>query len=290
MKSKTQIFKQKPNGIVISKFNSSLYKMKENIKENDYKIQINNYYLKFKNTQSLSTWVDDIKNNEIKDSLSMKNHIPFNILNNFSYINEINSYFKLSFDLFQKQVNMKYINVREKKFENNLILKIENDKNNYNDIKNTTPENIKLKNDINKNIKKLNNIVLNNNNKKIDQNNKNINDKKKNKIIKLLQDDIIKNNNNNNNFLYKKELLKSFPPKISNLYDKRYILEQSVCKYFINNNSYKKLNPSEVPNFLYNHIMIKNNKTKHENKKFNSISIVNRIKGKLLTIFYYSPI
>ena len=146
MKSKTQIFKQKPNGIVISKFNPSLYKEKENIKENDYKNQIYHNYLKFKNTQSLSTCIDDIKNNEIKDSLSMKNLIPFNILKNFSYINEINSYFKLSFDLFQKQFNLKYVNDKDKKFENNLILKIENDKNNYNDIKNTTPENnIKLK-------------------------------------------------------------------------------------------------------------------------------------------------
>ena len=84
--------------------------------------------------------------------------------------------------------------------------------------------------------------------------------------------------------------MKSFPPKISNLYDKKYILQQSVYKYFINNNSYKKLNASEVPNIFYNHIMIKNNKKKHENKKFNSISITNRIKGKLLTILYYSPI
>ena len=266
MKSKAQIFNQKCNGIIITEFNFSLYKENDNIKENDYKNRINNNYLQFKNTQSLSTCIDDIKNNEIKYSLSMKDLIPFKLLKNFSYINEINSYLKLSFDLFQKHVNLKYVNEKDKKFDN----------------KNITSENIRtLKNDvnINKNIKNKNNIVLNYNKKGV-KNINIINDKKNNKNIKIFQD----NNINNDNLLFKKELLKSFPPKIPNLYDKKYLLEQNANKNYFYNNTYKKINQSEVPNTFYNHIMYINN------KKFNSISITNRIKGKLLTILYYSPI
>ena len=281
LKSKTQIFRPK----TIISLNPLFYKEKEFLKEDDYKNQIiNNYnYLNLKNTQSISTSIDDIKNNEIKDFCSMNNLMPINILKNTILIKEINCLNKLSVNLFQKQINLKSNNENEKIFENKLILKIGKDKNSLNNNKNIIENNIEVKNVINP--KNVNNKNFNDN-----KTNKSIHSvirAKKNEESKIFQEDTIKNKNN---ILIKKELLSSFPPKISLLYNNKYLLESDTKNNFLNDNSYKKLSRSVVPNIFYNHIMIKNKKAKFENQKFNSISTTNRIKGKLLTIIYFIPI
>ena len=144
LKSKTQIFRPK----TIISLNPLFYKEKEFLKEDDYKNQIiNNYnYLNLKNTQSISTSIDDIKNNEIKDFCSMNNLMPINILKNTILIKEINCLNKLSVNLFQKQINLKSNNENEKIFENKLILKIGKDKNSLNNNKNIIENNIEVKN------------------------------------------------------------------------------------------------------------------------------------------------
>jgi len=286
LKSKTQIFRPK----TIISLNPLFYKEKEFLKEDDYKNQIiNNYnYLNLKNTQSISTSIDDIKNNEIKDFCSMNNLMPINILKNTILIKEINCLNKLSVNLFQKQINLKSNNENEKIFENKLILKIGKDKNILNKNKNIIENNIEVKNVINP--KNVNNCCFVNKNFNDNKTNKSIHSvirAKKNEESKIFQEDTIKNKNN---ILIKKELLSSFPPKISLLYNNKYLLESNTKNNFLNDNSYKKLSRSVVPNIFYNHIMIKNKKAKFENQKFNSISTTNRIKGKLLTIIYFIPI
>lgn len=286
LKSKTQIFRPK----TIISLNPLFYKEKEFLKEDDYKNQIiNNYnYLNLKNTQSISTSIDDIKNNEIKDFCSMNNLMPINILKNTILIKEINCLNKLSVNLFQKQINLKSNNENEKIFENKLILKIGKDKNSLNNNKNIIENNIEVKNVINP--KNVNNCCFVNKNFNDNKTNKSIHSvirAKKNEESKIFQEDTIKNKNN---ILIKKELLSSFPPKISLLYNNKYLLESNTKNNFLNDNSYKKLSRSVVPNIFYNHIMIKNKKAKFENQKFNSISTTNRIKGKLLTIIYFIPI
>ena len=273
LKSKTQIFRPK----TIISFNSFFYKEKEFLKEDDYKNQINNNYnyLNLKNTQSISTSIDDINNNEFKDFCSMNNLMPVNILKNTIFIKESNCLNKLSINLFQKQINFKSNNENEKKFGNKLILKIGKDKNSLNNNKNIIENSIEVKNVINP--KNVNNKDFNYN--KINKSIHNVIRTKKNEESKIFQEDTIKNKNN---ILIKKEVLNSFPPKISLLYNNKYLLESNTKNNFLNNNSYKKINRSVIPNIFYNHIMIKNNKA-----KIRKISTTNRIKGKLLTIVYF---
>jgi hypothetical protein len=213
----------------------------------------------------------------------MNNLMPINILKNTILIKEINCLNKLSVNLFQKQINLKSNNENEKIFENKLILKIGKDKNSLNKNKNIIENNIEVKNVINPKIVNNNNFNDNKTNKSIHS----VIRAKKNEESKIFQEDTIKNKNN---ILIKKELLSSFPPKISLLYNNKYLLESDTKNNFLNDNSYKKLSRSVVPNIFYNHIMIKNKKAKFENQKFNSISTTNRIKGKLLTIIYFIPI
>ena len=256
LKSKTQIFRPK----TIISLNPLFYKEKEFLKEDDYKNQIiNNYnYLNLKNTQSISTSIDDIKNNEIKDFCSMNNLMPINILKNTILIKEITCLNKLSVNLFQKQINLKSNNENEKIFENKLILKIGKDKNSLNNNKNIIDNNIEVKNVINpKNV--------NNNNFNDNKTNKSIHSvirAKKNEESKIFQEDTIKNKNN---ILIKKELLSSFPPKISLLFNYKYLLESDTKNNFVNDNSYKKLSRSVVPNIFNNHIMIKRQNSKIKN-------------------------
>ena len=281
LKSKTQIFRPK----TIISLNPLFYKKKEFLKEDDYKNQIiNNYnYLNLKNTQSISTSIDDIKNNEFKNFCSTDNIVPVNILKNTIFIKESNCLNKLSINLFQKQINFKSSNENEKKFENKLILKIGKDKNSLNNNKNIIENNIKVKNVINpKNVNTFSFVNKDFNDNKINKSIRNVIRTKKNEESKIFQEDTIKNKNN---ILIKKEVLSSFPPKISLLYNHKYLLEYNTKNIFLNNNSYKKINRSVIPNIFYNHIMIKNNKA-----KIRKISTTNRIKGKLLTIVYFIPI
>lgn len=281
LKSKSQFFRPK----TIISFNSFFYKEKEFLKENNYKNQINNNYnyLNLKNTQIISTSIDDIKNNEFKNFCSMNNLMPVNILKNTIFIKESNCLNKQSINLFQKEINFKSNNENEKKFENKLILKIGKDKNSLNNNKNIIENNIKVKNVINpKNVNTFSFVNKDFNNNKIDKSIHNVIRTKKNEESKIFKEDTIKNKNN---ILIKKEVLSSFPPKISLLYNHKYLLESNTKNNFLNNNSYKKINRSVIPNIFYNHIMKKNNKA-----KIRKISTTNRIKGKLLTIVYFIPI
>ena len=281
LKSKSQFFRPK----TIISFNSFFYKEKEFLKENNYKNQINNNYnyLNLKNTQIISTSIDDIKNNEFKNFCSMNNLMPVNILKNTIFIKESNCLNKQSINLFQKEINFKSNNENEKKFENKLILKIGKDKNSLNNNKNIIENNIKVKNVINpKNVNTFSFVNKDFNNNKIDKSIHNVIRTKKNEESKIFKEDTIKNKNN---ILIKKEVLSYFPPKISLLYNHKYLLESNTKNNFLNNNSYKKINRSVIPNIFYNHIMKKNNKA-----KIRKISTTNRIKGKLLTIVYFIPI
>jgi hypothetical protein len=179
----------------------------------------------------------------------MNNLMPINILKDTILIKEINCLNKLSVNLFQKQINLK---------SNKLILKIGKDKNRLNNNKNIIENNIEVKNVINP--KNVNNKNFNDN-----KTNKSIHSvirAKKNEESKIFQEDTIKNKNN---ILIKKELLSSFPPKISLLFNYKYLLESDTKNNFLNDNSYKKLSRSVVPNIFNNHIMIKRQNSKIKN-------------------------
>ena len=103
----------------------------------------------------------------------------------------------------------------------------------------------------------------------------NNNDKKeliKSKIYK--KDDETKDETNSEakNFILDKNLLKQFPPKVSSLYDKKY-----------------KFGNDKIPNVFYNHLLIANDEIKNK-ERLVKCSLTRRIKGKSLTILFYSPV
>jgi hypothetical protein len=103
----------------------------------------------------------------------------------------------------------------------------------------------------------------------------NNNDKKeliKSKIYK--KDDETKDETNSEakNFILDKNLLKQFPPKLPSLYDKKY-----------------KFGNDKIPNVFYNHLLITNDEIKNK-KRSVKYSLTRRIKGKSLTILFYSPV
>ena len=267
---RTKMFNQ--NNI---KFTSLFTNQKENIISNkECKYQNVNNYVKLENTQSFSTGTDDIKDNEIKYSLYEKSTKGNEILSNSSFLNEDNNSKKVIFQLSSQDKNSKEVKLSQ--YENKIFHKERGNKTEYNNSL------TKFEKDTN-NGNNLNNQKL----KKDFEFEKNLNRKK----------DIKNNNENtknfkeviNNNIIIKNKTLKSFPPKIPNLFDYKYNLSLDENNIFISD-YYKKINGSIIPNIFYNHLIINNNKISKENSNYFSISTTNRIKGKLLTILYFCPI
>lgn len=285
MKIKEKIRKEKIKSFIYKKYNSS-FSCKDITNLKNYKTENVSNSLKLKNTQSFSTGIDDVKDNETKEILSLDNLKSFKILQNFSYIYKNNNENKPILNLSQRKLKTSTSNIGLYKFEKKLISDIKNNKNIPS--RNIMNNNINLKKDVNKTInitsKNVNNISSENN-KKISPELNNINNNR---------NDINNNKNhikfNNNNLKLEKEFLKSFPPKMSNLYENNYMLYEKNLKNYNNNFSYLKLNRSKIPNAFYNHLMVHNNKTKNYNSSYYSISTTNRIRGKLLTILYFRPV
>lgn len=251
------------------KFNSLLTNQKENIIYNkDCKYESVNIFVKLENTQSFSTCTDDIKDNEKKDSLYEKNINVNNIFSNSDFAYEDCSSNKIIFRLSSKEKNFKKREGNSNKFGNK-IFKIDENKIDLNNKSNKINLN-------KKNSKKVNNLDFEfiNRKKEIKNNDEN---------IKIFKED---NENIKNN-----QTLKSFPPKIINLFHHKYNLSQNdENNNFINNDCYIKINMPKVPNVFYNHLMINNKKISKVNSNYFSISTTNRIKGKLLNILYVCPI
>ena len=103
----------------------------------------------------------------------------------------------------------------------------------------------------------------------------NNNDKKeliKSKIYKKDEETKDETNCDAKNFILDKNLLKQFPPKLPSLYDKKY-----------------KFGNDKIPNVFYNHLLITSDEIKNK-KRSVKYSLTRRIKGKSLTILFYSPV
>ena len=181
----------------------------------------------------------------------------------------------------QKSLNIKDINVHNYSFDNiRDILLINQQKEfimNYNDIE------LKLKKYINRlfynfiyfNNKVMALLFLLKMNKLESFSRRNNNDKKelvKSKIYKKDDETKDETNSDEKNFILDKNLLKQFPPKVSSLYDKKY-----------------KFGNDKIPNVFYNHLLIANDEIKNK-ERLVKCSLTRRIKGKSLTILFYSPV
>ena len=278
IKSESKLNSQKHKLSIFLKFKSFFSKNKYNI---GYKYENINNSLKLKNTQSISTDEDDLKESEIKEISSTKNIFPKKIIKNFRFINEDYSPVKIKAHLLQQKTASKNANFIPNIFENKTNSEISKNKtNNYNNIKILENED-KLKNDINSNI----------------PNSKNVNEKKNNVNLQKTEkktgaEKIFKKDNNKlNNILIDRQYLKSFPPKKPSLFNNDYILIENNNKNNTVNKSCIYMDRSKIPNIFYNHLMLKNYEIKKkQNSKYMTISSTNRIKGKLVTILYIRPI
>ena len=237
-----------------------------------------NNSLKLSNNQSFSTGVDEIKDIEIKESISQKN---LNIFDNSSFINNTHNIMnKKDINLISKDLTLCKPNNNENKLKNKnkILINIQPNKNYF--IKILFEKILKFQKEDNINEQKTTGKNILN---KASNNKGKIKTKVNNKIFKNECDNII----NKSIDIQLKNDLKPLPPKIPFLFNNIY----KLCKEEQNNinSSYDTINRSEVPNAFYNHIMITNNNISNKNSKPYSFSITNRIKGKLLTIVYLSP-
>ena len=244
----------KSNNISFSFIHSKSSLTKEKDKTNYLNHQNKYIYLKSRHSLSLSTGTDTKKDDDTKESWSMKN------LNYFSNVNT----------------------------ERNIVSNVESKNvcNNCNGI-NLLKNNIKLDKDFNnsvltqKNINNINNYILHDiKNKNFSHNNNKL-EVYNSYIIYDKIKDIEKKSK-------EKDLLKGLPPKIPSLLDHIFSLSGKDENKFIHNDCFIKLNKSTFPNNFYNHYMEICNKTKKE-ISYNSCSTTSRIKNKLLTILYYFP-
>jgi hypothetical protein len=278
IKSESKLNSQKNKSSIFLKFKSSFSKNKYNI---SYKYENINNSLKLKNTQSISTDEDDLKESEIKEISSTKNIFPKKIIKNFRFINEDYSPNKIEAHLLQQKIASKNVSFIPNIFKNKIISqKSKNKTNNYNNIK-ILENGDKLKNDINSNFTNSKNINEMKNNVNLEKTEQ---QKKTNKIFK-------KENNKSNNILIDRQYLKSFPPKKPSLFNNEYIFLENNNKNNTVNKSCIYMDRSKIPNIFYNHLMLQNDEIqKKQNSKYMTISTTNRIKGKLVTILYIRPI
>ena len=240
--------------------------------------------LKLKNTQSFSTGIDDIKENEIKDSISMKN---LKFFKSFSFYNDDTNLNKQSLNRTKKEALSNCNGIKEQKntSNNENVLNIDGNLNNY--VNSSLNNSLLL-------TKNVNNICLENN-KKLPHNINNINDinniNKNNEIEKNEKNQLVEETNmkKNKNIEHKIKILKVIPPQKPYLYEAKYLLSTNNDNN-INNNDSPNINHSHVHNAFFNHLMIHNNKIKNENSSYFSICTTNRNRGKILTILYCHPI
>ena len=251
------IFQHKKNNSSLFKYNNlSISEAKYNTIKNN-KLEYETISLISKNTQSISTSPDDLKENFIKKSVSQKSINIVHILNRLS-----------------KRKNV---------IGNKLIFKIgrkcsSSSEKNINKIININQKGIKCKVNENKTSKNKNNDSKNNKNMNPKINNKIINNDKIGKIYKdnnSLKLDVKKT---------EKNILKVIPPKIIELFYNSFNIS--------NNNLINKRNmlESKIPNVFINHLMLKNSISVNSKYKYLLLSTTNRIKGKNLTMLYYRPI
>ena len=271
---------------IYKRLNFIFYKQNENSRSIDYKLKNNNNSLQLTNIQSFSTGIDDIKDNEIKETLSQKNINIFNIFQNNIIVNKEDNVNKRFMNLSSKNINSIQNYTKKNKFKNRTISNLSSNKNDINNIILIYEDDSKLQKDvnnknINNNTKCVNNYNLESN-QMSNKNDKYIN----NKIFK--EDNNDKSENNNNNISQKKNVtLKPFPPKIPQLFHSKYEYELS-CDQNYNFKISKYYCKPKIPNVFYNHIFIKNKNIANKNSLL-SISITSRNKGKTLTILYYRP-
>ena len=268
------------------RLNFIFYKQNENSRNIDYKLKNNNNSLQLTNIQSFSTGIDDIKYNEIKETLSQKNINIVNIFKNNIIVNKEDNVNKRFMNLSSKNINSIQNYTKKNKFKNRTISNLSSNKNDINNIIFIYEDDSKLQKDvnnknINNNTKCVNNYNLESN-QMSNKNDKYIN----NKIFK--EDNNDKSENNKNNISQKKNVtLKPFPPKIPQLFHSKYEYELS-CDQNYNFKISKYYCKPKIPNVFYNHIFIKNKNIANKNSLL-SISITSRNKGKTLTILYYRP-
>lgn len=271
---------------IYKRLNFIFYKQNENSRSIDYKLKNNNNSLQLTNIQSFSTGIDDIKDNEIKETLSQKNINIVNIFKNNIIVNKEDNVNKRFMNLSSKNINSIQNYTKKNKFKNRTISNLSSNKNDINNIILIYEDDSKLQKDvnnknINNNTKCVNNYNLESN-QMSNKNDKYIN----NKIFK--EDNNDKSENNKNNISQKKNVtLKPFPPKIPQLFHSKYEYELS-CDQNYNFKISKYYCKPKIPNVFYNHIFIKNKNIANKNSLL-SISITSRNKGKTLTILYYRP-
>ena len=271
---------------IYKRLNFIFYKQNENSRSIDYKLKNNNNSLQLTNIQSFSTGIDDIKDNEIKETLSQKNINIVNIFKNNIIVNKEDNVNKRFMNLSSKNINSIQNYTKKNKFKNRTISNLSSNKNDINNIILIYEDDSKLQKDvnnknINNNTKCVNNYNLESN-QMSNKNDKYIN----NKIFK--EDNNDKSENNKNNISQKKNVtLKPFPPKIPQLFHSKYEYELS-CDQNYNFKISKYCCKPKIPNVFYNHIFIKNKNIANKNSLL-SISITSRNKGKTLTILYYRP-
>ena len=271
---------------IYKRLNFIFYKQNENSRSVDYKLKNNNNSLQLTNIQSFSTGIDDIKDNEIKETLSQKNINIVNIFKNNIIVNKEDNVNKRFMNLSSKNINSIQNYTKKNKFKNRTISNLSSNKNDINNIILIYEDDSKLQKDvnnknINNNTKCVNNYNLESN-QMSNKNDKYIN----NKIFK--EDNNDKSENNKNNISQKKNVtLKPFPPKIPQLFHSKYEYELS-CDQNYNFKISKYYCKPKIPNVFYNHIFIKNKNIANKNSLL-SISITSRNKGKTLTILYYRP-
>lgn len=82
--------------------------------------------------------------------------------------------------------------------------------------------------------------------------------------------------------------LNKSPPTIPELFNLYFLTNNKSNNNYYNKKNYKNYKNNKIPNNFYNHLMIKNKKK--NNIYFSSYSITKRIKSKLLTIIFYTPV
>ena len=255
----------------------SYYKERDNnIERYGFKSINNSFQLKVSN--SSSTGVDDIKENDSKEFPSKKIYKKRKSQKNNYISNKDNTFLNQCFNLSSKEMDSTYNTVGQYKFKNKKIsinfesnkydykskngIKVDKDGKNYNkdklsDSKKVNVETNKMKSQSDKKVETIK--------------------EEKNKFMNMIN--------------LKKEELKPYPPKSPLLYGDKYKISGNEEGTF--NNYYKKMNRSIIPHAFYNHIMINDNRNNIifcHNQKNKTICLTNRNKGKLITILYYSPL
>ena len=243
----------------------TLRNLRINIIESNKKKE-DDYSLSIKNTQSDSSTTE-----EKREITSIKDFCPSK--NNYNLkLKLLDLYKNKTISLSNKNITTKIKNIKEKiSINNNINNKIKNIYNNINNINNNTKN-------INTNSKKI-----------IFGENKNINSKINNNKPNVKYNFNISNKFNNINIQDIKDnkyLLKESPPPMNCLHNYKYNSSIRINKCSIDKHRL------EIPHVFLNHLLSKErqNGNTFNKKNYLSLSIIQRIKSKNLTLLYYRPL